>query len=62
MLVLALDTTTRAGSCAVARDGVVLREQATDPDRSHDAQLPAALMDALEQAQTKVEPRKGEKR
>lgn len=50
MFVLALDTTTRGGSCAVARDGTVLREHATDPARSHDAQLPAALMAVLEDA------------
>ena len=50
MLVLALDTTTRTGSCAVARDGVVIREEATEPSRSHDAQLPAALMTLLEGA------------
>jgi tRNA threonylcarbamoyladenosine biosynthesis protein TsaB len=50
VLVLALDTTTRSGSCAVARDGVVLLEQAADVARSHDAQLPAALMTLLEGA------------
>jgi tRNA threonylcarbamoyladenosine biosynthesis protein TsaB len=50
VLVLALDTCTRAASCAVARDGVVMREHATDPARSHDAQLPAALMTLLEDA------------
>jgi tRNA threonylcarbamoyladenosine biosynthesis protein TsaB len=50
MFVLALDTTTRGGSCAVVRDGTVLREHATDPARSHDAQLPSALMAVLEDA------------
>jgi tRNA threonylcarbamoyladenosine biosynthesis protein TsaB len=50
MLVLALDTTTRGGSCAVARDGSVIREHGTDPERPHDAQLPAALMALLEDA------------
>ena len=50
MLVLALDTTTRGGSCAVIREGTVLSEIATDPARSHDAQLPAALMTVLERA------------
>lgn len=50
MLVLALDTTTREGSCAVAREGTVLRERATDPARAHDAQLPAALMAVIEDA------------
>jgi tRNA threonylcarbamoyladenosine biosynthesis protein TsaB len=46
MLILALDTTTRAGSCALARDGVVLREDAIDPSRQVAVQLPDAL-DAL---------------
>ena len=43
MLILALDTTTRAASCAVARDGVVLREDALDPSRQVALQLPDAL-------------------
>ena len=47
VLVLALDTTTRAGSCAVARDGEVLRERAGDPDRPHDMRLPGDLMALL---------------
>lgn len=34
----------------MARDGVVIREDAMDPLRSHDAQLPAALMTVLERA------------
>jgi tRNA threonylcarbamoyladenosine biosynthesis protein TsaB len=49
MVVLALDTTTRAGSCAVARDGEVLRERAGDPDRPHDMRLPGDLMALLEE-------------
>jgi tRNA threonylcarbamoyladenosine biosynthesis protein TsaB len=48
VLVLALDTSTRAGSCAVSRDGDVIREDAADPLRSHDAQLPGSLMTLLE--------------
>ena len=46
MLILALDTTTRAASCALSRDGVVLREDALDPSRQVALQLPDAL-DAL---------------
>jgi tRNA threonylcarbamoyladenosine biosynthesis protein TsaB len=46
MLILALDTTTGAGSCALARDGVVVREDALDPSRQVAVQLPDAL-DAL---------------
>ena len=44
MLVLALDTTTRWGSCAVVRDGDLVREEGSDPDREHAARLPADLM------------------
>src|SRR5258705_3204016 len=43
MLILALDTTTRAGSCALSRDGVVLREEAIDPSTQVAVQLPDAL-------------------
>jgi tRNA threonylcarbamoyladenosine biosynthesis protein TsaB len=48
MLVLALDTTTRAGSCALARDGVVVCEQASDESRPQATRLPAELMALLE--------------
>lgn len=50
MLVLALDTTTRWGSCAVVRDGQVLREETSDPDRAHATRLPADLMTLLARA------------
>jgi tRNA threonylcarbamoyladenosine biosynthesis protein TsaB len=46
VLILSLDTTTRAASCALARDGVVVREDAIDPSRQLALQLPGAL-DAL---------------
>jgi tRNA threonylcarbamoyladenosine biosynthesis protein TsaB len=48
MVVLALDTTTRVSSCAVARDGVVLREVAGDPATPQAARLPGDLMTLLE--------------
>jgi tRNA threonylcarbamoyladenosine biosynthesis protein TsaB len=48
MLVLALDTTTRAGSCAIARDGVVVYEQAGDETRPQAARLPGELMTLLD--------------
>jgi tRNA threonylcarbamoyladenosine biosynthesis protein TsaB len=51
MVVLALDTTSRGGSCAVARDGVVIRERGGDPDRAHDRRLPGDLLSLLEEAQ-----------
>ena len=43
MLILALDTTTRAASCALSRDGVVLREDTFDASRQLALQLPDAL-------------------
>ena len=48
MLVLALDTTTRGGSCALLRDGVVVREHEGDPGRPHDTRLPRDLMTLVE--------------
>jgi tRNA threonylcarbamoyladenosine biosynthesis protein TsaB len=48
MLVLALDTTTRAGSCALARERVVLREEPSDESRSQASRLPAELMALLD--------------
>jgi tRNA threonylcarbamoyladenosine biosynthesis protein TsaB len=48
MLILSLDTTTPRGSCALVRDGVVLREQAGDAAQSHAARLPGELMVMLE--------------
>jgi tRNA threonylcarbamoyladenosine biosynthesis protein TsaB len=50
MLVLALDTTTRSGSCAVARAGVVLREQANASPNAQAARLPGELMTLLDRA------------
>jgi tRNA threonylcarbamoyladenosine biosynthesis protein TsaB len=44
---LSLDTTTPGGSCAVARDGEVIRELRGDPDRPHDTRLPGDLMALL---------------
>jgi tRNA threonylcarbamoyladenosine biosynthesis protein TsaB len=54
MLVLALDTTTRTGSCAVVRDGVVVREEVSDPDRPHATRLPADLMVLLAHADLRL--------
>jgi tRNA threonylcarbamoyladenosine biosynthesis protein TsaB len=50
MLVLALDTTTRAGSVAVARDGRVLDVLAGDPDRPQAERVPADLLRSLGRA------------
>jgi tRNA threonylcarbamoyladenosine biosynthesis protein TsaB len=50
MLVLALDTTTRAGSVAVARDGRVLDLHAGDPGSPHAERVPADLVRSLDRA------------
>jgi tRNA threonylcarbamoyladenosine biosynthesis protein TsaB len=50
VLCLALDTTTPGGSCAVVRDGVILREAAGDRVRPHDTRLPRDLMSLLDTA------------
>jgi tRNA threonylcarbamoyladenosine biosynthesis protein TsaB len=47
MLVLALDTTTRAGSIAVARDGRLLHLHEGDPSRPHAERLPGDLIASL---------------
>ena len=47
MRVLALDTTTRAGSVAVVEDGRVLVERPGDAVRAYAERLPAELLDAL---------------
>ena len=44
MLILAVDTTTRAGSLALVRDDVVLHEHRGDPTRTHAQRLPVDLM------------------
>src|SRR5688572_4397078 len=48
MLILSLDTTTRAGSCALLRDERVLREQASDASRDQAERLPGDLAALLE--------------
>jgi len=49
MRVLALDTTTRAGSVALIEDDRVIAEHAGDPARSHAERLPGDLMRLLEE-------------
>jgi tRNA threonylcarbamoyladenosine biosynthesis protein TsaB len=48
MLVLSLDTTSRAGSCALARDGRVLCVESSDTARQQGGQLPGALAALLD--------------
>ena len=47
MRVLALDTTTRGGSVAIADDGRVIVERVGDSARSHAERLPTELVDLL---------------
>jgi tRNA threonylcarbamoyladenosine biosynthesis protein TsaB len=47
MLILALDTTTAQGSCAIVRDAVWCREHAIASASGHAESLPAALMTLL---------------
>jgi len=54
VLVLALDTTTRAGSVAVVRDGDLLSEIAGDPSRTHGERLPHDVVRALEAASVAI--------
>jgi tRNA threonylcarbamoyladenosine biosynthesis protein TsaB len=48
MIVLSLDTTTRAGSAAVVDEGVVVLERSGDASRTHAERLPRELLDLLE--------------
>jgi tRNA threonylcarbamoyladenosine biosynthesis protein TsaB len=50
LLILALDTSSAAGSAAVTRDGAVLAERAGDGSRHHGERLPRELMDVLDSA------------
>ena len=48
MLVLALDTTTRAGSVALVEDDRLVLERAGDPSRTHAERLPREIFSLLE--------------
>ncbi|MGH9370393.1 MAG: tRNA (adenosine(37)-N6)-threonylcarbamoyltransferase complex dimerization subunit type 1 TsaB [Vicinamibacterales bacterium] len=50
LLILSLDTTSRAGSVAVVRDDVVIAEVTGDPAITHGQRLPGELRRALETA------------
>src|SRR5262245_42907826 len=54
MVVLALDTTTSAGSCALAVDGVVTREEGSDAALPPATRLPLDLMTLLEHVNMKL--------
>ncbi len=55
MLVLALDTTTRAGSAAVVRDADVLAEHTGDPAITHGQRLPSDLVAVLDRAGVRLD-------
>ena len=50
MLILALDTTSNAGSCALVRNDDLVREDASDSSQSHASKLPAELATLLRRA------------
>jgi tRNA threonylcarbamoyladenosine biosynthesis protein TsaB len=54
VLILALDTSSAAGSAAVVRDGVVIVERAGDGARTHGERLPRELMALLDDARVDV--------
>src|SRR3954453_22694664 len=47
MRILALDTTTQAGSVALVEDGGVVLERAGDPTHPHAERLPRDILDLL---------------
>src|SRR5437773_553078 len=55
MLVLALDTTTPGGSCALARDGHVVCELGSDAAKPQAARLPGELIELLERARVSLD-------
>jgi tRNA threonylcarbamoyladenosine biosynthesis protein TsaB len=54
VLILSLDTTTRAGSAAVLRDDAIVAVAEGDPSRTHGERLPAELEAALRLAQVEL--------
>lgn len=54
VLILAVDTTTRAGSLALVRDGIVLHEHEGDATRTHAQRLPADVMRVCEAARVGI--------
>ena len=50
MRVLALDTTTRAGSVAVVEDDRIVVQRGGDPARTHAERLPAEILNVLQDA------------
>jgi len=55
VLVLALDTTTSSGSCALARGRVVVCEQVNDAPNAHAEHLPGDLISLLDRAGVRLQ-------
>jgi tRNA threonylcarbamoyladenosine biosynthesis protein TsaB len=55
LIILALDTTTKSGSVALLRDGIVRIERAGDPAVTHGQRLPAELTAVLALAGVRIE-------
>ena len=62
MIILALDTSTRTGSCAVLRGGDVLAELPGDASPTHAERLPGDLMAVLDRAGLRAARRGGVRR
>jgi tRNA threonylcarbamoyladenosine biosynthesis protein TsaB len=54
-VILALDTSTAAGSAAIVRDGAIVIERAGDASRTHGERLPRELMSLLEDARVRLD-------
>lgn len=54
MLILSLDTTTRAGSAALVRDGIVVLEHSGNPALTHGQRLPTELRRLLDEASLRL--------
>lgn len=54
MLILALDTSSAAGSAAIVREGAIAIERVGDPSRTHGERLPRELMSLLDEAHVDV--------
>jgi tRNA threonylcarbamoyl adenosine modification protein YeaZ len=55
MVILSLDTTARAGSCALLREGHAIAERAGDASGDHAARLPGELAALLERERVTLE-------
>jgi len=53
--ILALDTTTKSGSAALARDGAVIGERSGDPALTHGQRLPGDIIALLDRARIAIE-------